>query len=165
MYIVYFLIVYRVCVSEWDNEEHFNGSPPRPQPRGPRTPPGPPPPDDDEEDALPVPGMYKRILPKNFYFRPLISYSATFELNRTTFKATRTTRCRISQPPCQSVWGFAIAEMKAKSSNPTISEQVASCLQQIFCRLGCQDALYDIITTHRSIAIIKTNDMLSLLGV
>lgn len=46
-----------VCVSEWDNEEQFNGSPPRPQPRGPRTPPGPPPPDDDDEDALPVPGV------------------------------------------------------------------------------------------------------------
>lgn len=46
-----------VIVSEWDNEEQFNGSPPRPQPRGPRTPPGPPPPDDDEEDALPVTGV------------------------------------------------------------------------------------------------------------
>ncbi|XP_072548060.1 protein virilizer homolog isoform X2 [Salminus brasiliensis] len=44
---------------EWENEEQFNGSPPRPQPRGPRTPPGPPPPDDDEEDALPVPGPVK----------------------------------------------------------------------------------------------------------
>ncbi|XP_017309042.1 protein virilizer homolog isoform X2 [Ictalurus punctatus] len=44
---------------EWDNEEQFNGSPPRPQPRGPRTPPGPPPPDDDDEDALPVPGPVK----------------------------------------------------------------------------------------------------------
>ncbi|KAM9436699.1 protein virilizer homolog isoform 2-T2 [Clarias gariepinus] len=44
---------------EWDNEEQFNGSPPRPQPRGPRTPPGPPPPDDDEEDALPVTGPVK----------------------------------------------------------------------------------------------------------
>uniref|UniRef100_A0A3B4BPX5 Virilizer N-terminal domain-containing protein n=1 Tax=Pygocentrus nattereri TaxID=42514 RepID=A0A3B4BPX5_PYGNA len=42
---------------EWENEEQFNGSPPRPQPRGPRTPPGPPPPDDDDEDALPVPGL------------------------------------------------------------------------------------------------------------
>ncbi|XP_053552484.1 protein virilizer homolog, partial [Bombina bombina] len=35
---------------EEEKEEQFNGSPPRPQPRGPRTPPGPPPPDDDEED-------------------------------------------------------------------------------------------------------------------
>ncbi|XP_052003518.1 protein virilizer homolog isoform X2 [Xyrauchen texanus] len=41
---------------EWDNEEQYNGSPPRPQPRGPRTPPGPPPPDDDDEEALPAPG-------------------------------------------------------------------------------------------------------------
>ncbi|TSK20254.1 Protein virilizer [Bagarius yarrelli] len=41
---------------EWDTEEQFNGSPPRPQPRGPRTPPGPPPPDDDDEDAVPVSG-------------------------------------------------------------------------------------------------------------
>ncbi|XP_060717182.1 protein virilizer homolog isoform X1 [Tachysurus vachellii] len=49
----------RTIKHEWDNEEHFNGSPPRPQPRGPRTPPGPPPPDDDEEDALPVPGPVK----------------------------------------------------------------------------------------------------------
>uniref|UniRef100_A0A672SHD2 Vir like m6A methyltransferase associated n=1 Tax=Sinocyclocheilus grahami TaxID=75366 RepID=A0A672SHD2_SINGR len=30
-------------------------NPPRPQPRGPRTPPGPPPPDDDDEEALPAP--------------------------------------------------------------------------------------------------------------
>ncbi|KAF7691872.1 hypothetical protein HF521_010839 [Silurus meridionalis] len=44
---------------EWDNEEQFNGSPPRTQPRGPRTPPGPPPPDDDDEEALPVPGPVK----------------------------------------------------------------------------------------------------------
>uniref|UniRef100_A0AAY4DN80 Virilizer N-terminal domain-containing protein n=1 Tax=Denticeps clupeoides TaxID=299321 RepID=A0AAY4DN80_9TELE len=35
---------------EWENEDQFNGSPPRPQPRGPRTPPGPPPPDDDDDD-------------------------------------------------------------------------------------------------------------------
>ncbi|XP_051574611.1 protein virilizer homolog [Myxocyprinus asiaticus] len=41
---------------EWDNEEQYNGSPPRPQPRGPRTPPGPPPPDDDDEEALPASG-------------------------------------------------------------------------------------------------------------
>ncbi|XP_028835893.1 protein virilizer homolog isoform X2 [Denticeps clupeoides] len=47
---------------EWENEDQFNGSPPRPQPRGPRTPPGPPPPDDDDdddEDALTVPGPVK----------------------------------------------------------------------------------------------------------
>lgn len=47
-----------LSVSEWDSEEQFNGSPPRPQPRGPRTPPGPPPPDDDDEEALPVPGVF-----------------------------------------------------------------------------------------------------------
>ncbi|XP_066531359.1 protein virilizer homolog isoform X2 [Hoplias malabaricus] len=49
----------RIIKHEWENEEQFNGSPPRPQPRGPRTPPGPPPPDDDEEDALSVPGPVK----------------------------------------------------------------------------------------------------------
>ncbi|XP_041101469.1 protein virilizer homolog isoform X3 [Polyodon spathula] len=38
---------------DWDKEDQYNGSPPRPQPRGPRTPPGPPPPDDDEEEAVP----------------------------------------------------------------------------------------------------------------
>lgn len=52
-------------IAEWENEEQFNGSPPRPQPRGPRTPPGPPPPDDDEEEALPAPGqcmsVWKRL--------------------------------------------------------------------------------------------------------
>uniref|UniRef100_A0A4W3HER5 Vir like m6A methyltransferase associated n=1 Tax=Callorhinchus milii TaxID=7868 RepID=A0A4W3HER5_CALMI len=37
---------------DWDKEDQYNGSPPRPQPRGPRTPPGPPPPDDDEEETL-----------------------------------------------------------------------------------------------------------------
>ncbi|GCB67859.1 hypothetical protein scyTo_0010312 [Scyliorhinus torazame] len=38
---------------DWDKEEQYNENPPRPQPRGPRTPPGPPPPDDDEEETLP----------------------------------------------------------------------------------------------------------------
>uniref|UniRef100_A0A672R2B7 Vir like m6A methyltransferase associated n=1 Tax=Sinocyclocheilus grahami TaxID=75366 RepID=A0A672R2B7_SINGR len=47
----------RIVKTEWENEEQFNGSPPRPQPRGPRTPPGPPPPDDDDEEALPAPGQ------------------------------------------------------------------------------------------------------------
>ncbi|XP_057196134.1 protein virilizer homolog [Triplophysa rosa] len=42
---------------EWDSEEQYNGSPPRPQPRGPRTPPGPPPPDDDEDEAIAAPGQ------------------------------------------------------------------------------------------------------------
>ncbi|XP_051999849.1 LOW QUALITY PROTEIN: protein virilizer homolog [Xyrauchen texanus] len=49
----------RIIKHEWDNEEQYNGSPPRPQPRGPRTPPGPPPPDDDDEEALPAPGPVK----------------------------------------------------------------------------------------------------------
>uniref|UniRef100_A0A8C6X929 Vir like m6A methyltransferase associated n=1 Tax=Naja naja TaxID=35670 RepID=A0A8C6X929_NAJNA len=40
-----------------EKEEQFNGSPPRPQPRGPRTPPGPPPPDDDEDEPMPVSGI------------------------------------------------------------------------------------------------------------
>ncbi|XP_067887684.1 protein virilizer homolog isoform X3 [Heterodontus francisci] len=38
---------------DWDKEDQYNENPPRPQPRGPRTPPGPPPPDDDEEETLP----------------------------------------------------------------------------------------------------------------
>ncbi|XP_039535377.1 protein virilizer homolog isoform X3 [Pimephales promelas] len=46
-----------IKLAEWENEEQFNGSPPRPQPRGPRTPPGPPPPDDDDEEAIPAPGQ------------------------------------------------------------------------------------------------------------
>ncbi|XP_076868822.1 protein virilizer homolog isoform X2 [Brachyhypopomus gauderio] len=49
----------RTIKHEWENEEQFNGSPPRPQPRGPRTPPGPPPPDDDDDDTLPVSGPVK----------------------------------------------------------------------------------------------------------
>ncbi|XP_069050908.1 protein virilizer homolog isoform X2 [Lepisosteus oculatus] len=43
----------RSAKHDWDKEDQYNGSPPRPQPRGPRTPPGPPPPDDDEEEAVP----------------------------------------------------------------------------------------------------------------
>ncbi|CAL8247193.1 unnamed protein product [Lota lota] len=45
----------RPIKQEWDNDDQYNGSPPRPAPRGPRTPPGPPPPDDDEEEQQPVP--------------------------------------------------------------------------------------------------------------
>ncbi|XP_070796549.1 protein virilizer homolog [Pituophis catenifer annectens] len=41
-------------LADGEKEEQFNGSPPRPQPRGPRTPPGPPPPDDDEDEPMPV---------------------------------------------------------------------------------------------------------------
>nr|XP_034982331.1 protein virilizer homolog isoform X3 [Zootoca vivipara] len=40
--------------ADGEKEDQFNGSPPRPQPRGPRTPPGPPPPDDDEDEPMPV---------------------------------------------------------------------------------------------------------------
>ncbi|XP_069076585.1 protein virilizer homolog isoform X1 [Pleurodeles waltl] len=43
-----------VIKAEAVKEEPYSGSPPRPQPRGPRTPPGPPPPDDDEEEPMPV---------------------------------------------------------------------------------------------------------------
>ncbi|XP_013871078.1 protein virilizer homolog isoform X1 [Austrofundulus limnaeus] len=44
----------RIIKSEWEKEGQYNGSPPRPAPRGPRTPPGPPPPDDDEEEQVPM---------------------------------------------------------------------------------------------------------------
>ncbi|XP_038851082.1 protein virilizer homolog [Salvelinus namaycush] len=44
----------RIIKQEWDKEEQYNVSPPRPAPRGPRTPPGPPPPDDDDEEPVPV---------------------------------------------------------------------------------------------------------------
>ncbi|XP_061676769.1 protein virilizer homolog isoform X2 [Syngnathoides biaculeatus] len=46
----------RLVKQEWENDDQFNGSPPRPAPRGPRTPPGPPPPDDDDEEQVQVPG-------------------------------------------------------------------------------------------------------------
>ncbi|KAK7886771.1 hypothetical protein WMY93_026392 [Mugilogobius chulae] len=39
---------------QWEKDEHYNGSPPRLGPRGPRTPPGPPPPDDDDDEQLPM---------------------------------------------------------------------------------------------------------------
>lgn len=42
---------------DWEKDDQYNGSPPRPAPRGPRTPPGPPPPDDDEEEQVPVTGQ------------------------------------------------------------------------------------------------------------
>ncbi|KAM3873614.1 protein virilizer homolog [Diretmus argenteus] len=44
----------RIVKQEWDKDDQYNGSPPRPAPRGPRTPPGPPPPDDDDEEQVPV---------------------------------------------------------------------------------------------------------------
>ncbi|XP_063780186.1 protein virilizer homolog isoform X2 [Pseudophryne corroboree] len=44
---------------EEDKEDQYNGSPPRPQPRGPRTPPGPPPPDDDDDEPMPAAGAEK----------------------------------------------------------------------------------------------------------
>ncbi|XP_030639280.1 protein virilizer homolog [Chanos chanos] len=56
---------------EWENEEQFNGSPPRPQPRGPRTPPGPPPPDDDEDDTLPVPVKEESMERGEDYLEPV----------------------------------------------------------------------------------------------
>ncbi|XP_028436576.1 protein virilizer homolog [Perca flavescens] len=39
---------------QWEKDDQYNGSPPRPAPRGPRTPPGPPPPDDDDEEQVQV---------------------------------------------------------------------------------------------------------------
>ncbi|XP_056300693.1 protein virilizer homolog [Pseudoliparis swirei] len=44
----------RVVKQEWEKDDQYNGSPPRPAPRGPRTPPGPPPPDDDDEEQVQV---------------------------------------------------------------------------------------------------------------
>ncbi|KAK5922339.1 hypothetical protein CgunFtcFv8_019611 [Champsocephalus gunnari] len=44
----------RIIKQEWEKDEQYNGSPPRPAPRGPRTPPGPPPPDDDDEEQVQV---------------------------------------------------------------------------------------------------------------
>ncbi|XP_041842968.1 protein virilizer homolog isoform X2 [Melanotaenia boesemani] len=44
----------RIIKQEWEKDDQYNGSPPRPAPRGPRTPPGPPPPDDDEEEQVPI---------------------------------------------------------------------------------------------------------------
>uniref|UniRef100_A0A3P8UKN1 Vir like m6A methyltransferase associated n=1 Tax=Cynoglossus semilaevis TaxID=244447 RepID=A0A3P8UKN1_CYNSE len=44
----------RITKPEWEKDDQYNGSPPRPTPRGPRTPPGPPPPDDDEEEQVQV---------------------------------------------------------------------------------------------------------------
>uniref|UniRef100_A0A3Q2CPU3 Vir like m6A methyltransferase associated n=1 Tax=Cyprinodon variegatus TaxID=28743 RepID=A0A3Q2CPU3_CYPVA len=44
----------RIVKQEWEKDDQYNGSPPRPGPRGPRTPPGPPPPDDDEEEQVPM---------------------------------------------------------------------------------------------------------------
>uniref|UniRef100_A0A8C2WXY3 Vir like m6A methyltransferase associated n=1 Tax=Cyclopterus lumpus TaxID=8103 RepID=A0A8C2WXY3_CYCLU len=40
----------RIVKQGWEKDDQYNGSPPRPAPRGPRTPPGPPPPDDDDEE-------------------------------------------------------------------------------------------------------------------
>ncbi|XP_053183147.1 protein virilizer homolog isoform X1 [Scomber japonicus] len=44
----------RIIKQEWEKDDQYNGSPPRPAPRGPRTPPGPPPPDDDDEEQVQV---------------------------------------------------------------------------------------------------------------
>ncbi|KAE8599252.1 hypothetical protein XENTR_v10017120 [Xenopus tropicalis] len=59
---------------EEDKDDQYNGSPPRPQPRGPRTPPGPPPPDDDDEDE-PMPASGGEIeddgLHREGYFEPI----------------------------------------------------------------------------------------------
>lgn len=60
--------------ADGEKEDQFNGSPPRPQPRGPRTPPGPPPPDDDEDDPMPLPvsGDKEEDAPhREDYFEPI----------------------------------------------------------------------------------------------
>lgn len=54
-----FFPVSNKSLADGEKEDQFNGSPPRPQPRGPRTPPGPPPPDDDEDEPMPLPGINK----------------------------------------------------------------------------------------------------------
>ncbi|XP_059840849.1 protein virilizer homolog isoform X1 [Hypanus sabinus] len=59
---------------DWDKEDQYNENPPRPQPRGPRTPPGPPPPDDDEEEALPQTEGAEKVdesEPREDYFEPI----------------------------------------------------------------------------------------------
>ncbi|KAM9308634.1 protein virilizer homolog isoform 2-T2 [Gastrophryne carolinensis] len=58
---------------EDDKEDQYNGSPPRPQPRGPRTPPGPPPPDDDEDEPMPAAGAEKEDEQekREGYFEPI----------------------------------------------------------------------------------------------
>ncbi|KAM4688810.1 protein virilizer homolog isoform 2-T2 [Discoglossus pictus] len=58
---------------EEDKEEQYNGSPPRPQPRGPRTPPGPPPPDDDDDEPMPASGGDKEDdgEQREGYFEPI----------------------------------------------------------------------------------------------
>lgn len=50
------IFIFIINIADGEKEDQFNGSPPRPQPRGPRTPPGPPPPDDDEDEPMPVSG-------------------------------------------------------------------------------------------------------------
>ncbi|XP_072267002.1 protein virilizer homolog isoform X1 [Pyxicephalus adspersus] len=60
---------------EEEKEDQYNGSPPRPQPRGPRTPPGPPPPDDDDDDDEPMPAAggekEDEREPREGYFEPI----------------------------------------------------------------------------------------------
>ncbi|XP_048385433.1 protein virilizer homolog isoform X1 [Stegostoma tigrinum] len=59
---------------DWDKEDQYNENPPRPQPRGPRTPPGPPPPDDDEEETLPQtlgPNKVDESERREDYFEPI----------------------------------------------------------------------------------------------
>uniref|UniRef100_A0A803T336 Vir like m6A methyltransferase associated n=1 Tax=Anolis carolinensis TaxID=28377 RepID=A0A803T336_ANOCA len=56
-------------LADGEKEDQFNGSPPRPQPRGPRTPPGPPPPDDDEDEPMPV--SDDEVDRREDYFEPI----------------------------------------------------------------------------------------------
>lgn len=53
------VFIFPINIVDGEKEDQFNGSPPRPQPRGPRTPPGPPPPDDDEDEPMPVSGTMR----------------------------------------------------------------------------------------------------------
>lgn len=53
------VFIFAINIVDGEKEDQFNGSPPRPQPRGPRTPPGPPPPDDDEDEPMPVSGRLR----------------------------------------------------------------------------------------------------------
>lgn len=59
-------------IEEWEKDDQYNGSPPRPAPRGPRTPPGPPPPDDDDEEQVHVPGWNCPVHILLFPFSPLM---------------------------------------------------------------------------------------------
>lgn len=66
-------LLYCPYVSDWEKDDQYNGSPPRPAPRGPRTPPGPPPPDDDDEEQVPVTGQKCVLHPLSLEFFKFLS--------------------------------------------------------------------------------------------